>query len=157
MANKTQKKYSPLYRKQIAENWQSQMSQMLPEYVDPELAAAFEHASAASVAEFCLEMYRQMGLMEGIRVARSSDPEFRRAACDIADFFVDVPYEGETVRARCDGDTLKLHKGGDAYIDCRPRRSRKSKSARRATRGCVGCNRSSAAPTTWPGRAKLCT
>ena len=117
VANKTQKKYSPLYRKQIAVNWQSQVSQMLPEYVDPELAAAFERTSAASVADFCLEMYRQMGLMEGIRVARSSDPEFRRAACDIADFFVDVPYEGETVRARCDGDTLKLHKGGDAYIE----------------------------------------
>ena len=117
VANKVQKKYSPLYLKQIAENWQSQMSRVLPDYVDPKLVAIFEHTSAANVADFCLEMYRQMGLLEGIRVARSSDLEFRRAACDISDFFVDVPYEGETVRARCDGNSLKLHKGGDAYID----------------------------------------
>ena len=41
-----------------------------------------------------------MGLLEGIRVARSSDPAFRRAACDVDDFYVDVPYEGEIVRAR---------------------------------------------------------
>ena len=41
-----------------------------------------------------------MGLLEGIRVVRSSDPAFRRAACDVDDYFVDVPYEGEVVRAR---------------------------------------------------------
>ena len=42
----------------------------------------------------------RMGLLDGIRVARSSDPGFRRAACDVDGFFVDVPYEGEIVRAR---------------------------------------------------------
>ena len=66
----------------------------------------FKKVAAANVADFCLEMYRRMGLLEGIRVMRSSDPAFRRAACDVADFFVDVPYEGEIVRAarlRCDG------------------------------------------------------
>ena len=41
-----------------------------------------------------------MGLLDGIRVVRSSDPAFRRAACDVPEFFVDVPYEGEIVRAR---------------------------------------------------------
>ena len=56
--------------------------------------------TATNAAEFCLEMYRRMGLLEGIRVARSSDPAFRRAACDVDDYFVDVPYEGEVVRAR---------------------------------------------------------
>jgi hypothetical protein len=30
--------------------------------------------SAANVADFCLEMYRAMGLLDGIRVVRSSDP-----------------------------------------------------------------------------------
>ena len=41
-----------------------------------------------------------MGLLEGIRVVRSSDPAVRRAACDVPEFFVDVPHEGEIVRAR---------------------------------------------------------
>ncbi len=54
--------------------------------------------------------------MEGIRVARSSDRGFRQAACDISDYFVDVPYEGEIVRARPAGGALKLHQGGDRFI-----------------------------------------
>src|SRR5579859_7294788 len=61
-------------------------------------------------------MYRLMGLLDGIRVVRSSDPEFRRAACDVTDFFVDVPYEGEIVRARFLDGILKLHEGGERYI-----------------------------------------
>ena len=46
-------------------------------------------------------MYRRLGLLDGIRVVRSSDPALRRAACEVDDFFVDVPHEGEIVRARC--------------------------------------------------------
>ena len=92
--NKTQKKYSPLYLKRIADGWQEHLAQLLPEYVDTELVDAFRRTQAANVADFCLEMYRHLGLLEGIRVARSSDPEFRRAACEISDFFVDVPYRG---------------------------------------------------------------
>ena len=72
--------------------------------------------AATNVADFCLEMYRRMGLLEGIRVARSSDPAFRRAACDVDDFFVDVPYEGEIVRARLVDGALKLHEGGDSFV-----------------------------------------
>jgi hypothetical protein len=61
-------------------------------------------------------MYRFMGLLEGIKVVRSSDPHFRKLACEIPEFFVDVPYEGETVRARlADGD-FKLHEGGNSFI-----------------------------------------
>jgi hypothetical protein len=61
-------------------------------------------------------MYRRMGLLDGVTVARSSDPSFRRAACDVEDFFVDVPHEGEIVRARYSDGTLKLHKGGDRFV-----------------------------------------
>jgi hypothetical protein len=61
-------------------------------------------------------MYRQMGLLDGIRVERSSDPLLRRAACDVSKFFVDVPYEGEIVRARFFDGTLKLHAGGDSFV-----------------------------------------
>jgi hypothetical protein len=114
--NKIQKKYSPLYLKRVSPNWQSQMARLLPEYVDSCLAAAFEDNAAVNVADFCLEMYRRMGLLEGIRIARSSDPEFRRAACKVSEFFVDVPYSDEIVRARCFDGVLKLHKGGDSFI-----------------------------------------
>ncbi|HEY2881748.1 MAG TPA: hypothetical protein VGJ15_04930 [Pirellulales bacterium] len=114
--NKIQKKYSPLYRKRVDPQWQRQIASLLPEYVDDCFVNLFERTTAESVADFCLEMYRGMGLLDGVRVARSSDPEFRRSACKIDDFFVDVPYEGETVRARHVGGALKLHKGGDAFI-----------------------------------------
>ena len=36
--------------------------------------------------------------------------------CDVSDFFVDVTYEGEVVRARHCGDSLQLHEGGDQFI-----------------------------------------
>ena len=69
-----------------------------------------------SVADFCLEMYRRMGLLDGVSVVRSSDPLFRRTACDVEDFFVDVPHEGEIVRARYTNGALKLHEGGDRFV-----------------------------------------
>jgi hypothetical protein len=78
---------------------------------------AFRDNPAATVADFCLEMYRRMGLLEGIRVVRSSDPAVRRAACDVEDYFVDVPHDGEIVRARIAGGALRLHEGGDVFID----------------------------------------
>jgi hypothetical protein len=76
----------------------------------------FAACQVGDVAGFCLEMYRRMGLLEGILVQRSGDPDFRAAACDVDDFFVDVPYQGEIVRARYAGGELKLHEGGDAYL-----------------------------------------
>jgi hypothetical protein len=65
-------------------------------------------------------MYRRMGLLDGVRVVRSSDPVVRQAACDVADFFVDVPCSGEVVRARCTDGVLKLHEGGDSYVTLPP-------------------------------------
>jgi hypothetical protein len=115
--NKIQQKYSPLYLKRVAPSWSAQIVQLLPEYVDPRLAEIVATTAAPNVADYCLEMYRRMGLLDGIRIARSSDPSFRRAACEISDFFVDVPYEGETVRARFRDGKLALHKGGQSYIE----------------------------------------
>jgi hypothetical protein len=34
----------------------------------------------------------------------------------VAEYFVDVPHEGEIVRARCLGGMLKLHEGGDVFV-----------------------------------------
>jgi hypothetical protein len=53
-------------------------------------------------------------------VARSSDPDFRRGACEVADFFVDVPHEGEIVRARFVDGTLQLHEGGSSFLALPP-------------------------------------
>ena len=138
--NRTQRKFSPQYLKQIAAGWQDKTSLQLPNYVSHPLINLFKKISAATVADFCLEMYRGMGLLDGIRVVRSSDPAVRRAACDVPEFFVDVPFEGEIVRARFnygapasgtarfDGTAQKpavpeagvpmltLHEGGDSYV-----------------------------------------
>ena len=138
--NRIQRKFSPLYLKHIAAGWQDKTLLQLPNYVGHPLINIFKKVSAAHVADFCLEMYRGLGLFEGIRVARSSDPVFRRAACDVPEFFVDVPYKGEIVRARFNAGApasdparsnvttrkhavpeagapmLTLHEGGDSFI-----------------------------------------
>ena len=114
--NRLQRKFSPQYLKRIPAEWQGSTLLQLPNYVERRLIGIFKDASASNVADFCLEMYRAMNLLDGIRVVRSSDPAIRRAACDIPEFFVDVPFEGEIVRARSSGGTLKLHEGGDSYV-----------------------------------------
>jgi hypothetical protein len=115
-ANKIQRKFSPLFLKRIPVGWQDKTALQLPNYVDRHLIEIFKKVSAANVADFCLEMYRKMGLLEGIKIMRSSDPDFRRAACDVSEFFVDVPFENEIVRAKFCGDSLKLHEGGDSFV-----------------------------------------
>ena len=118
--NKTQRKYSPLASKRIPADWAENMARQLGPVLDAKTLAWFRAVKADNVADFCLDMYRAMGMLEGVRVVRSSDPEVRKAACAIDDCFVDVPYEGETVRARLAEDGLKLHRGGNAWLDLPP-------------------------------------
>ncbi len=115
-ANKLQRKFSPLSLKRIPGDWQGNTARQLPAYVDARAVEAFKQTTAACVADFCLEMYRRMGLIDGMRVVRSSDPAIRRAACDITDCFVDVVHQQETVRARLIDGALKLHEGGESYL-----------------------------------------
>lgn len=115
-ANPIQRKWSPLSLKRVLPEWQTGMARQLGAYVDRPLVEVFKAVRAANVADFCLEMYRGMGLLDGIRVVRSSDPIVRRAACSVPDYFVDVPYRGEIVRARYGPDALRLHEGGDCYL-----------------------------------------
>jgi hypothetical protein len=114
--NKIQRKFSPLFAKRIPAGWRDNMARQLPAFVDQRWVEAFKGVPAACVADFCLEMYRRMGLLEGIRVVRSGDPTFRQSACDVPEYFVDVPYEGETVRARFVDGALQLHEGGDSFL-----------------------------------------
>ncbi|RMF81343.1 MAG: hypothetical protein D6744_07255, partial [Planctomycetota bacterium] len=115
--NKIQRRFSPLYLKRIPRGWREKMIRQLPAYVDRGCVDAFATVEANNVADFCLGLYRNLGLLDGIEVARSSDPAFREAACSVDDFFVDIPYEGEVVRARrCDGG-FQLHEGGNRFIE----------------------------------------
>lgn len=115
-ANKVQRKWSPLYLKRIPAGWQDNTARQLGAFVAPERIEAFKATTAANAADFCLELYRRMGLLDGIRVVRSSDPALRRAACAITEYFVDVPHAGEIVRARWLDGKLQLHEGGDSYV-----------------------------------------
>ncbi len=116
IAGKLQRKFSPLYAKRIAADWHARTLGQLPNYVDHAAIELFRKTSAETVADFCLEMYRGMGLLDGMDVVRSSDPEVRRRACSVGDFFVDVAHEGEIVRARMRDGALILHEGGDSFV-----------------------------------------
>jgi hypothetical protein len=143
--NRLQRKFSPLHLKRIPAGWQDKTALQLPNYVERPLIDLFRQISAANVADFCLELYRRMNLLEGIRVVRSSDPTVRRAACDVPEYFVDVPFEGEIVRARFNAKPpvsdpahaaapappplagsetgvplLRLHEGGDSWVTLPP-------------------------------------
>ncbi|HXI73735.1 MAG TPA: hypothetical protein VNN22_25615 [Verrucomicrobiae bacterium] len=114
--NKVQRKFSPLHLKRIAADWQGKTILQLPNYLARPPIEIFKQVSATNVADFCLEMYRHLGLLEGIRVVRSSDPDVRRTACEVSEFFADVPYEGEIVRARFTAGEFKLHEGGNSFV-----------------------------------------
>jgi len=116
VVSKLQRKFSPLYAKRIASDWHARTLAQLPNYVDSPVIDLFRRIGAETVADFCLAMYRGMGLLDGVDVVRSSDPEVRRRACDVADFFVDVRSQGELVRARARDGLLYLHEGGDAFV-----------------------------------------
>jgi hypothetical protein len=114
--NKIQRKFSPLHLKRIPAGWSENTARQLGAFVAPPAVDAFKTNPATTVADFCLEMYRRMGLLEGVRVVRSSDVTLRKTACDVPDYFVDAPYENEVVRARWMDGELKLHEGGEKYL-----------------------------------------
>jgi len=62
-------------------------------------------------------MYSRLGLLDGVRIERSSAREFRARAAAVADYFVDQTYEGEIVRARYRDGKFLLHKGGDRFLE----------------------------------------
>jgi hypothetical protein len=114
--NHIQRKFSPLYLKEIDGDWQAKTARTLPNFVRPDLTTIFRRVSAGNVADFCLTMYRHLGLLDNILVVRSSSSGFRQAACDIPDFFADVLYENEIVRARFIDGALQLHQGGNSFL-----------------------------------------
>jgi hypothetical protein len=115
--NRIQKQFSPLYAKGVLPRWQEKTARQLPNYVSQPLVAHFKETKCSNAADFCLEMYTRMGLLEGVRVERSSASEFRARAVAVSDYFVDQRYEGEIVRARYRDGKFLLHKGGDRFLE----------------------------------------
>lgn len=115
--NRIQKKFSPLYAKEIPDSWQEETARKLPRFVKKEIVDIFSNIKEKNAADFCLEMYKKMGLLDGIEIMRSSDRKFREEATDLQEFYCDVKYEGEIVRAKKEADKLTLHEGGGKYID----------------------------------------
>src|SRR5688572_21712653 len=118
--NKVQRKWSPLFLKRIVPGWQATTARQLGAFIESKRVEVFKGTNATNVADFCLEMYRGMGLLDGLRIVRSSDPAVRRRACEVDDFFVDAPHDGEVVRARMMAGELKLHEGGSRYVTLPP-------------------------------------
>ncbi len=114
--NKLQRKFSPQFLKRIPADWHGKTLLQLPNYLERDATDLFKKTSAPNAADFCLEMYRGMGLLEGVRVVRSGDAGIRKQACDISEFFVDIPHENEIVRARCHNGELTLHEGGNSFV-----------------------------------------
>jgi hypothetical protein len=76
--NKVQRRWSPLYLKRISPTWHATTTRQLGAYVEPQWVEAFKQTTPATVADFCLAMYAKLGLLDGIRVVRSSDRVVRR-------------------------------------------------------------------------------
>ena len=115
--NRIQKQFSPLYAKRVLSEWREKTARQLPNYVAPPLVEHFKKTNCPNVADFCLDMYARMGLLEGVRVERSSAPKFRARAVAVSDYFVDQRYEGEIVRTRYRDGKFLLHKGGDRFLE----------------------------------------
>lgn len=115
--NKTQKKYSPLYLKRIPAGWREETARRLPRFVPEAIVKIFSGMVSKTAGDFCLELYQKIGLLDGIEVVRSGDPAFRREADDLKQYFADIPYQGETVRAELHDGAFRLHEGGGKYFD----------------------------------------
>jgi hypothetical protein len=115
-ANELQKQFSPLFAKRVLPEWKAKTARQLGQCVPSRLVEHFQAVDSDNVADFCLQMYQRMGLLEGMKVTRSGDASVRERAVGVDDYFVDVHYEDELVRARMSQDCLLLHKGGSNYI-----------------------------------------
>lgn len=152
--NKIQKKFSPLYLKRIPAGWKEETLKQLPRFIpnhphltspvegeetagSPPLVGGvrgggnlitiFKSVDAKTVADFCLEMYKKMGLLDGIEIVRSSDKTFRESTLTKpTEYFADLPYQGEIVRAKIENlpqqsapnsATVRasLHEGGGKF------------------------------------------
>ena len=115
----------------------------------------FAEVAADNVADFCLEMYRHLGLLEGLRVdalGRSGAAASRRGGRRL----LRRRDLRKRTRARAEEPRRPPASQGWRFLPetTARRNSMPRKSVRRATRVCAGCNRSSTARITWRARAR---
>ncbi|MCJ7957845.1 MAG: hypothetical protein MUW57_15185 [Pseudomonas sp.] len=117
--NNIQKKYAPFYAKRIASKWKQQIQLQLPTFVGNQMIEVLNDAAhdTDNAADCCLNIYNNMGLLNNIEVVRSGEYDFRMAATNLNQYFADIAYYGETVRAEKTTASLRLHKGGGQYIE----------------------------------------
>ena len=116
-ANQIQRKYSPLYLKRVLPAWQAKTGDsfaIASSHVGCRRSRRWRPPMSPIFVWKCTAVW---GCWKASACCARAIRSFACAACEIPDFFVDVPYEGEIVRARLDGDVLKLHEGGDFYTD----------------------------------------
>jgi len=116
--NKTQRKFTPLAHKNVGDL--ALMRETLRHHTNECVLQAFDAVTATTVSEFCIQMYQNLGLLDGIQIVRSSDKAFRMQAAvhgSETGWFYDVEHDAEIVRARLDHGRLSLHRGGDVYDD----------------------------------------
>jgi len=116
--NKIQRKFSPLRLKTIPSEWQGRTALQLPNFIAHPLIEVFGKVSANNVADFC---WKCIGAWDCSTVFGLPAPAIRifgarRATLRI---LVDVPYEGEIVRARFIDGGLKLHEAEIHLSRCR--------------------------------------
>ena len=116
--NTVQKKYSPLYAKMIPAGWQDEIARKMPRLVSKALVDIFSGAVGKNAADFCLDIYMKLGMFDGIEIVRSGSKDFRMQASELpTEFFADIPYEGEIVRAEMHEGNFRLHEGGGKYFN----------------------------------------
>ncbi len=118
---KAQRKWTPLADKEMMPGCMADIRQKISKLVPEQVLDAWDSNPEKKAGPFCLHMYRELGLLEGIKVMRSADPGFRRRAEVSGDgYFYDTEHEGVKVRAGIHEGRLRLHKGGGSYIDLGP-------------------------------------
>src|SRR5438874_5660581 len=83
--NRIQKQFSPLYAKRVLPQWHEKTARQLPSYVPRTLVEHFRKTRSSNVADFCLERYSRMCLLDGVRIEISSAPAVRGRAVAISD------------------------------------------------------------------------
>ena len=119
------------------------MVRQLPNYVDRELVDKFQEVDCHNPADFCLKMYGKMGLLDGVRVERSSSPEFRKRAVSVDNFILLMP-SGKAKRFGPAAGTENCFctRAPTGSSNSLPRISTPLRSVLRVILVCGGCNRS---------------
>lgn len=98
--NNLQRDYTPFYLKNLDPVWWNRAKSKLDGIVPGKIINVLDNIKEDTAGNFCLKAYKKLGFLDNLEVVRSSDPEIRKKAKMFEDFYVEVSYKGEIVRAR---------------------------------------------------------